>query len=537
VANPTHLEKLCEGPKAWNAWRAANPNIVPDLTDITLGLAQRQLGPSNGGPVDLHLADLENASLPYATLSGADLEGARLVGADLTHARLDHAKLSGADLTDAILDQSDLTGAVLDQAVLFGTQLSNTRNLTAMQLERAYGDIDTRLPANLMPPEAWFAGVDNGGEDDDYAGWGEVPNQQPQRNLYELLGVSQDARQDEIRTAFRTLVKTLHPDLNPGNKEALETFKEVTIGYRILSDKMKRKRYDRGEIDGDGRVNPEFEARRLYRRAAYRYYAVAIGSFVLVVGALAAVWHTVLSGSSPQGSVATISQPKQGERLGAQAPGEAMPARNGQNADLDPVTKPDASPPFGADGPAGGGARQPEGESKEPEKPDQKPAAMRTSGKGGLRSTDAQNSRPVSRSYQQAAGPTAPSAPDEWSVAAIIQASAPERGPPGGGELLGLAPAGDRLSGPAQQPIARDIVSQVLRARAFQQALGKPRRSVAAGEFTELPQRRSGTAGSGARPYTVKRSTTAQRKPQSRPPTRSQATAANTSFETQRWGE
>src|SRR5262249_14466611 len=149
-----------------------SPNIVPDLAEIKLSLHQRQLGPSNGGPVDLHGADLEQASLPYATLSGADLEGARLIGADLTHARLDGARLNGADLTDA----------ELDQAVLFGADLSNTRNLTATQLEAAFGDASTRLPGNLMAPRSWFAtsGYDDdedGG--DDYTGWGMASYEEP----------------------------------------------------------------------------------------------------------------------------------------------------------------------------------------------------------------------------------------------------------------------------------------------------------------------------------------------------------------------
>jgi hypothetical protein len=323
VANPAHLEKLCEGPKVWNAWREANPNIVPDLSEIQLTLHQRQLGPSTGGPVDLHGADLERAVLRYATLSGADLEGARLVGADLTHARLDGARLIGADLTDALLDQADLTGALLDQAVLFGADLSDTRNLTLDQLEEAFGDASTRVPGNLLAPESWFPRTrDDGDDEDDYAGWGMAAYEQPAEvSLYEVLGLTEKAESEEIRTAYRALVKKLHPDINPGDEAAQEQFKRVTTAYRILNDAEQRGRYDRGEIDGDGRVNPEFEARRQFRRTAFRYYAAAAGSFVLAIGVLGTVWYTVLPfgpAEEVMPQVSVVSQPKRGERLGGE---------------------------------------------------------------------------------------------------------------------------------------------------------------------------------------------------------------------------
>jgi hypothetical protein len=324
VANPAHLEKLCEGPKVWNAWREANPNIVPDLSEIQLTLNQRQLGPSTGGPVDLHGADLERAVLRYATLSGADMEGARLVGADLTHARLDGARLIGADLTDALLDQADLTGAQLDQAVLFGADLSDTRNLTLDQLEEAFGDASTRVPGNLLAPESWFPRTrEDDDDEDDYAGWGMAAYEEPaELGLYEVLGLAEKATSEEIRAAYRTLVKKLHPDINPGDEEAQEQFKRVTTAYRILNDAEQRGRYDRGEIDGDGRVNPEFEARRQFRRTAFRYYAAAAGSFVLAAGVLATVWYTVIpfgpaEQATPQ-QVSVVSPPKRGERLGSE---------------------------------------------------------------------------------------------------------------------------------------------------------------------------------------------------------------------------
>ncbi len=70
---------------------------------------------------------------------------------------------------------------------------------------------------------------------------------------YQELGVSRTASADEIRKAFRKLAKTLHPDQNPGDKKAEERFKRVTGAFDILGDEEKRKKFDRGEIDADGR--------------------------------------------------------------------------------------------------------------------------------------------------------------------------------------------------------------------------------------------------------------------------------------------
>lgn len=84
-------------------------------------------------------------------------------------------------------------------------------------------------------------------------------------DLYKELNVARTASQDEIRKSYRKLAKDLHPDLNPGDKEAEEKFKKVSAAFAILGDPDKRSRYDRGEIDASGQERPE---QRFYREYA-----------------------------------------------------------------------------------------------------------------------------------------------------------------------------------------------------------------------------------------------------------------------------
>ena len=77
------------------------------------------------------------------------------------------------------------------------------------------------------------------------------------RDYYEVLGIGKNATDAEIKSAYRKLAKKYHPDLNPGNKEAEEKFKEVNEANDVLSDPQKRQRYDQFGFAG---VDPNYAA-------------------------------------------------------------------------------------------------------------------------------------------------------------------------------------------------------------------------------------------------------------------------------------
>lgn len=77
-------------------------------------------------------------------------------------------------------------------------------------------------------------------------------------DLYQQLGVNRGASEAEIKKAYRSLAKQLHPDRNKDNPKAAERFAQVTKAYDLLSDKDKRAQYDRGEIDEDGNPRMPF---------------------------------------------------------------------------------------------------------------------------------------------------------------------------------------------------------------------------------------------------------------------------------------
>ncbi len=88
-----------------------------------------------------------------------------------------------------------------------------------------------------------------------------------QKDLYHVLGVSRTASADDIKKAYRKLARKHHPDVNPGNKEAEERFKEISIAHDVLSDPEKRKLYDEF---GEAGLRPGFDAENM---RAYQHWS------------------------------------------------------------------------------------------------------------------------------------------------------------------------------------------------------------------------------------------------------------------------
>lgn len=75
-------------------------------------------------------------------------------------------------------------------------------------------------------------------------------------NFYKILGIKEDATDDEIKKAYRKIAKKYHPDSNPGDKEAEKKFKEAAEAYAVLGDIEKRKAYDEERLQAQ-KAGPE----------------------------------------------------------------------------------------------------------------------------------------------------------------------------------------------------------------------------------------------------------------------------------------
>lgn len=144
MANLDHLNILRQGVEAWNLWRAANPDLVPDLTEAHAW--NRNYDGVNFEGVDLTSANFSNASLVGANLNKANLSDANFHEADLSSASLVEArlyianlwktKLIGADLSLANLENTQCYEADFDDAVLVSTNFTEA-NLHNAKFRRA----------------------------------------------------------------------------------------------------------------------------------------------------------------------------------------------------------------------------------------------------------------------------------------------------------------------------------------------------------------------------------------------------------------
>jgi DnaJ-class molecular chaperone len=117
------------------------------------------------------------------------------------------------------------------------------------------------------------------------------------RDLYSVLQVAPKASDAEIKSAFRTLAKTCHPDVRPGDREAEQAFHEARQAYRYLANPETRKAYD-VYLEGQRAAD-----RTRRRRAAVRTMSASFLLTVATVALAAAWWH----GRLPLGQIAAAA--------------------------------------------------------------------------------------------------------------------------------------------------------------------------------------------------------------------------------------
>jgi DnaJ-class molecular chaperone len=139
------------------------------------------------------------------------------------------------------------------------------------------------------------------------------------RDPYDVLGVAKSASAAEIKSAFRKLAKKYHPDQSK-EPRAKERFAEVGSAYEILGDDKKRKAFDRGEIDAEGKPRaPQFEGFGFGRqpggsgRGDFRNFDFGAGGFSAESGSID---PDILSELFGAGRMRGRSQPTRGEDMG-----------------------------------------------------------------------------------------------------------------------------------------------------------------------------------------------------------------------------
>ena len=148
-----------------------------------------------------------------------------------------------------------------------------------------------------------------------------------QKDLYVVLGVPKEAKTEDVKKAYRKLARKYHPDLNPGNKQAEERFKEISVAHDVLSDADKRKLYDEFGFEG---LQPGFDATRTRE---YRRWAESGHGFSFRPGAGGAGFETF--GSASRGRRRTEDERGFGdilnEMFGGFGGGTAEAEEGGQN--------------------------------------------------------------------------------------------------------------------------------------------------------------------------------------------------------------
>jgi hypothetical protein len=124
------------------------------------------------------------------------------------------------------------------------------------------------------------------------------------RNPYESLAVPRTASADDIKKSFRQLAKKLHPDTNACDPNAAALFAELNAAHAILSDRVKRRAFDRGQIDADGKPSRQMAATR-FRRYGMGHVATRL---MIVVLMLAATSTLVIARLTPPSGINASSE-------------------------------------------------------------------------------------------------------------------------------------------------------------------------------------------------------------------------------------
>jgi TPR repeat protein len=152
------------------------------------------------------------------------------------------------------------------------------------------------------------------------------------RNPYESLAVPRTASADDIKKSFRQLAKKLHPDTNTRDPNAAALFAELNAAHAILSDEVKRRAFDRGQIDAEGKPSRQMAATR-FRRYGMGHVATRL---MIVVLMLAATSTLVIARLTPPSKINASSE--QQPELGLQQDGASA-----SSATTAPLTRQDAT--------------------------------------------------------------------------------------------------------------------------------------------------------------------------------------------------
>ena len=125
-----------------------------------------------------------------------------------------------------------------------------------------------------------------------------------EKNLYEVLGVPDDASEADIRKAYRKIAVKNHPDKNPGDEAAESRFKEATQAYDVLSDAKKRQQYDARLKGGFG---VPFHARRVQRRGSDVEAELKVDFRTAAKGGKVDVTLRIPTPGNPQGEVKSVA--------------------------------------------------------------------------------------------------------------------------------------------------------------------------------------------------------------------------------------